>query len=121
MTVTSYLVTGDWRTITGDTPLDPDPYPDIVTVTGHVRFSPDDLGPRLADGTAYTIGPVTALIADGQLRDLQGREGVWLAADVDGQPVAWTAVVRLHHAGVVRTFKSRFTMAGDHHMTGAGS
>lgn len=117
MMVASFHVTGDWRTIIGDTPADPDPFPDVVPLTGHVRFVPNG-GPRLADGTAYTIGPITALVADGQLRDLQGRNGVWLAANVDGLTIEWQATIRLYHAGIIRTFHDRFELAANHHMTG---
>lgn len=117
MSVTRYRVTGDWRTLIGDTPADSDPYPDVVKPTGHVHFVPDS-GPRLAGGTAYTIGASTALIADGQLRDLQGRVGVWLAADIDGQQVTWDATIHTFYRGVSRNFRQQFTLSADYHMTG---
>src|SRR5699024_11254875 len=48
---------------------------------------------------AYTLTPITAVIADGQLRDVQGREGVWLAGEVGAITVRWKAITYLEYKG----------------------
>ena len=116
--VTSFLVTGDWRTVIDDTPADPDPDPDIINPTGHVRFIPTGKQPFLAGGVAYTIGATTGLVADGQLRDFQGREGVHLAARIDGETIDWLAIVTLHAQGATRVYERSFILASDFHLTG---
>ena len=87
-------ITGYWAHIAEDGVVDDDPYPDLVRPTGIVRFEPY-LGssPVVAAGSGYavTVGAVRAMVSDGVLRDLQDREGVQLAAYIDGAPVWWTA------------------------------
>ena len=95
--VTSFEVTGDWRHIVDDGMVDGDNLPDEVPLTGKVVFKP--VYPTVATAgvpaTAYTLGPVTALIADGILTDLQGRPGVMLAGKVGEHTVRWSAETSL--------------------------
>lgn len=96
-------VTGYWRHIIDDRILDPDSLPDEVLPTGKVTFTPN-LG---ADGQLpvgdptrqVSVAPVVALIADGELCDLQGRPGITLVAEIGDAPVWWTAVPELQWAG----------------------
>lgn len=74
------LVTGSWVHVAGDQLVRPD---------GVVRFEPDPSG--LPPLSASTVGTVRALVAAGVLQDVQGRNGVYLAAYVDGVPIRWTA------------------------------
>ena len=95
--VTSYEVTGDWRHIVDDGMVDGDDLPDEVPLKGKVVFKP--VYPSVATAgvpvTAYTLGPVTALVAGGVLTDLQGRPGVKLAGQVGAHTVRWTAETTL--------------------------
>lgn len=95
--VTSFEVTGDWRHIVDDGMVDGDNLPDEVPLTGKVVFKP--VYPTVATAgvpvTAYTLGPVTALIAGGVLNDLQGRPGVMLAGKVGEHTVRWSAETSL--------------------------
>lgn len=88
------LVTGSWAHVAEDGILDEDAYPDLVRPSGAVRFEPY-LGSNevvaAGSGFACTVGIVRAIVADGVLKDVQGRIGVWLAAYIDGSPVWWSA------------------------------
>lgn len=115
--VTSYRVTGEWRTLVGDTPIDPDPHPDAAKPTGNVRFTPTHHGPYLVGGDAYTLSPIVALIGAGHLRDLQGRDGVWLAARIGDQPITWIADITLSYLGHTSRDRITFTPIADTHLT----
>lgn len=93
--ITSRHVTGEWVHIVDDGMVDEDAFPDEARPTGHVVFEPVWPDVAIAGDAAYTLTPVTALIADGQLRDVQGREGVWLAGQVGEFTVRWQAVTTL--------------------------
>lgn len=99
--VTSFQVTGDWRHIIDDGMVDVDALPDEALPTGHVIFTP--LSPKVAvagaPAVAHTLGEVKSLIAGGELTDLQGREGVWLAGKIGDQTVRWRAVTHLFYKG----------------------
>lgn len=111
--VTSCKVNGDWRVLVDDTPTDPDPYPDEQAPAGHVRFVPTDPGPHLSGGIAYTLAPATALIAAGRLTDLQGRDGVHLAATVGDTQIQWTA--HITYGG--HRDRVTFSLTDDLHLT----
>lgn len=80
--VVSQHVTGDWSHIWGREVLRPDGLAVFTPIPGAY-------GPL----RAVTVGEVRALVTRGRLVDLQGRDGVWLAAVVDGLPVRWRARV----------------------------
>ncbi|MCT1710700.1 hypothetical protein M3B38_01680 [Dietzia cinnamea] len=99
--VVSHPVTGDWRHIVDDGMVDLDALPDEALPTGKVTFHP--VWPAVATAgdpaVAYTFATVTALVAAGELRDLQGRSGVWLAARVGVTPIQWRAVTEVEFQG----------------------
>src|SRR5690625_1796709 len=94
-------VTGSWVHVIDDGIVDEDSLPDEALPTGHIEFVP--LGPAVSvagdPATAYTIAPTNALVAEGQLQDLQGREGVWLTGEIGGHTIRWQATVRLQWRG----------------------
>ncbi|QDF17126.1 minor tail protein [Gordonia phage William] len=108
--VTFVTVTGLWSHIVDDGVVDDDSNPDVVYPKGKVTFTPR-LGSNgylpAGDPTAsVTVAAVTAAIVDGILTDLQGREGVLLAATVGGYPIYWTATPTLEWKGVKLPSKS---------------
>ena len=87
-----------------DTPADPDPYPDIVTVNGQVSVTATFPGSAARGslrlpGNPRSYGLIvtgdTFEIINSKLVDHEGREGVWLVAAVDEVPLSWQAVVTL--------------------------
>lgn len=119
--VTSFKVTGDWRHIVDDGMVDVDALPDEALPTGHVLFEP--VGPQVAvagvPSTAYTLGPVTGLVAAGELNDLQGREGVWLAGRIGEYTVRWRATTVLRFGGDTIAYPTvEFDLASDVRLTG---
>ena len=97
--ITPRHITGEWVHVVDDGMVDEDAFPDEARPTGHVVFEP--LWPDVATAgeAAYTLTPITAVIADGQLRDVQGREGVWLAGEVGAITVRWKATTYLEYKG----------------------
>ena len=97
--ITPRHITGEWVHVVDDGMVDEDAFPDEARPTGHVVFEP--LWPDVATAgeAAYTLTPITAVIADGQLRDVQGREGVWLAGAVGAVTVRWKATTYLEYKG----------------------
>src|SRR5699024_11242737 len=79
--------------------VDEDSFPDAARPTGHVVFEPLWPDEATAGEAAYTLTPITAVIADGQLRDVQCREGVWLAGEVGAITVRWIATTYLEYKG----------------------
>ena len=118
--VESYLVTGSWRHVIEDSATEPDTEPDVVRPTGHVVFTP--LSPRWAiagvPATSYSVARTKALIADGQLRDVQGREGVQLAGLIGTTPVRWKVEVHLEYNGKPIEYPDlEFELTGPAHLT----
>lgn len=120
MTLVHRHITGDWRDLVPDSESDPDPYPDEVPPAGNVRLSPTTPGPYIADGVAYTVGEHTAIITAGQLRDLQGRDGVWITGQVGDSLIEWAATVTLHRGHTVSVYELRFTPTTDMRITKEG-
>lgn len=119
--VTSFHVTGDWRHVVDDGMVDVDALPDEALPTGHVVFTP--LSPKVAvagaPAVAHTFAEIKALIAGGELTDLQGREGVWLAGDIGGQTVRWRATTHLFFHGVKIAYPVlEFDLTADARLTG---
>lgn len=119
--VTSFHVTGDWRHIIDDGMVDLDALPDEALPTGHVVFTP--LSPSVAvagaPAVAHTLATIKTLIAGGELTDLQGREGVWLAGDIGGQTVRWRATTHLEFHGTEIDYPVlEFDLTGDVRLTG---
>lgn len=119
--VTSFHVTGDWRHIIDDGMVDLDALPDEALPTGHVVFTP--LSPSVAvagaPAVAHTLATIKTLIAGGELTDLQGREGVWLAGDIGGQTVRWRATTHLEFHGAEIDYPVlEFDLTGDVRLTG---
>ncbi|WIC89797.1 tail fiber protein [Gordonia phage Sapo] len=106
---TFFHVTALWQHLVDDTQADPDAYPDSAKPTGRVTFRPflgkdrqGNLRVELPAGnptTATSFGVVTALVADGELCDLQGREGVWLTGKAGDYPVWWEVSAELTWRG----------------------
>lgn len=93
-------VTGEWRITAIDSRDDTDPYPETETLKGRVHFTArfdawDRFASLLAsdDTGVYqlVVRGVTYPVVRGRLIDLQGRDGVWLPAVIDGVPIVWTA------------------------------
>lgn len=119
--VTSFEVTGDWRHIIDDGMVDTDDLPDEVPLTGKVEFKPvfPSVAIAGAPATAYTLGPVTALVAGGVLTDLQGRPGVKLAGTIGDHKVRWTATTTLRfHEQKVPYPSVNFELDQDVRLTG---
>ena len=117
--VQSFEVTGDWRHLVDDGMVDLDALPDEVLPTGHVRFTP--VWPKVAtsDGVAFTFSPITGLVAAGELRDLQGRAGVWLPAGVGVTPVLWEAETHVQYQGEALEYPPvQFQVEGPVRLTG---
>ena len=119
--VEAYRVTGDWRHLVDDGMVDPDDLPDEVRPTGYVRFVP--LSPSVAitgtPATAYTLSVIKVLIAAGELRDLQGREGVMLPGRIGDEVVRWRAETYLEFQGKQIPYPDlEFELSGDAHLTG---
>lgn len=119
--VTSFHVTGDWRHVVDDGMVDVDALPDEALPTGHVVFTP--LSPKVAvagaPAVAHTFGEIKALISAGELTDLQGRAGVWMAGDIGGQTVRWRATTHLFYQGQKIAYPVlEFDLTGDAVLTG---
>ncbi|AOE44379.1 minor tail protein [Gordonia phage Ghobes] len=106
---TFFHVTGQWRHLVDDELSDPDAYPDSARPTGKVTLRPflgkdaaGNLRLELPVGnpTASTsFSTVTALVADGELCDLQGRPGVWLTGKASEWHVWWELEAELYWRG----------------------
>ncbi|GAC71047.1 LtfC-like domain-containing protein [Gordonia soli] len=97
--ITYQHITGEWAHVVDDGITDPDAEPDEVRPTGKVLFTPllgsNGFLPSGEPTKSVTVAPVTALIADGVLTDIQGRDGIWLVATIGGYPIHWTATPTL--------------------------
>ncbi|AMS03930.1 minor tail protein [Gordonia phage UmaThurman] len=95
--ITYMTVTGLWTHIVDDGIVDGDPNPDVVHPMGKVVFAPKPSNTGFVtagaagESESVTLAEVPALIADGVLTDLQGNDGVRLAATIGGNPVRWVA------------------------------
>lgn len=95
--ITYMTVTGLWTHIVDDGIVDGDPNPDTVHPTGKVVFAPKPSNTGFVtagaagESESVTLAEVPALVAAGVLTDLQGNEGVRLAATIGGNPVRWVA------------------------------
>ncbi|AXH67460.1 minor tail protein [Gordonia phage Zarbodnamra] len=95
--ITYMTVTGLWTHIVDDGIVDGDPNPDTVRPTGKVVFAPKPSNTGFVTAGAagasesVTLAEVPALVADGVLTDLQGNDGIRLAATIGGNPVRWVA------------------------------
>ncbi|QGJ87278.1 hypothetical protein SEA_WOCKET_32 [Gordonia phage Wocket] len=95
--ITYMTVTGLWSHVVDDGIVDGDPNPDTVHPTGKVVFAPKPSNTGFVTAGAagasesVTLAEVPALVAAGVLTDLQGNEGVRLAATIGGNPVRWVA------------------------------
>ncbi|ANA85494.1 minor tail protein [Gordonia phage Blueberry] len=95
--ITYMTVTGLWTHIVDDGIVDGDPNPDVVRPTGKVVFAPKPSNTGFVTAGAagasesVTLAEVPALVADGVLTDLQGNDGIRLAATIGGNPVRWVA------------------------------
>ncbi|WP_062367887.1 hypothetical protein [Gordonia sp. QH-12] len=92
-------ITGSWAHLIDDGVLDDDALPDEVLPTGKVVFTPN-LGsygslPTGLPSRSVSASPITGLIVDGRLRDLQRRDGVELVGAIGDYPVWWTATAEL--------------------------
>ncbi|MCF8605166.1 hypothetical protein L5I01_17570 [Gordonia sp. HY442] len=96
----SYVhITGSWSHLIDDGVLDDDALPDEVLPTGKVTFTPH-LGsynslPAGIPSRSVSVAPITGLIVEGELQDLQGRVGVELVGAIGDYPVWWTAAADL--------------------------
>lgn len=99
MSIRHEMITGRWTLLVEDSHADDDAYLDEVPLTGTVTFTPvwpegvvaaptggDDEPLRLV-----AAQPVTALVADGILTDLQGREGQPLPVQIGEVELWWRA------------------------------
>src|SRR5699024_12048894 len=93
--ITPRHITGEWVHVVDDGMVDEDAFPDEARPTGHVVFEPWWPDVATAGEAAYTLTPITAVIADGQLRDVQGREGVWVVGEVGASTVRGEALTYL--------------------------
>ncbi|QDB74534.1 minor tail protein [Gordonia phage Melba] len=95
--ITYMTVTGLWTHIVDDGIVDGDPNPDTVRPTGKVVFAPKPSNTGFVtagaagESESVTLAEVPALVADGVLTDLQGNDGIRLAATIGGNPVRWVA------------------------------
>ncbi|QKO02351.1 minor tail protein [Gordonia phage BlingBling] len=95
--ITYMTVTGLWTHIVDDGIVDGDPNPDVVHPMGKVVFAPKPSNTGFVTAGAagasesVTLAEVPALVADGVLTDLQGNDGIRLAATIGGNPVRWVA------------------------------
>ncbi|UVF60305.1 hypothetical protein SEA_MURP_31 [Gordonia phage Murp] len=95
--ITYMTVTGLWSHVVDDGIVDGDPNPDTVHPTGKVVFAPKPSNTGFVtagaagESESVTLAEVPALVAAGVLTDLQGNEGVRLAATIGGNPVRWVA------------------------------
>ncbi|AMS03109.1 minor tail protein [Gordonia phage Obliviate] len=95
--ITYMTVTGLWTHVVDDGIVDGDPNPDVVRPTGKVVFAPKPSNTGFVtagaagESESVTLAEVPALVAAGVLTDLQGNEGIRLAATIGGNPVRWVA------------------------------
>ncbi|QBG78423.1 minor tail protein [Gordonia phage Walrus] len=95
--ITYMTVTGLWTHIVDDGIVDGDPNPDVVHPMGKVVFAPKPSNTGFVtagaagESESVTLAEVPALVADGVLTDLQGNDGIRLAATIGGNPVRWVA------------------------------
>lgn len=118
--VTNYYVTGSWRHIVDDGMVDLDSEPDVVNPTGHVVFTPQwpSLAVAGSPAVTYSVGVVKALIADGELRDVQGRVGVWLPGKIGTQVIRWKAETYLNYNSQKIDYPDLvFDLSGNAHLT----
>ncbi|WP_291479813.1 hypothetical protein [Corynebacterium sp.] len=108
MSIRHEMITGRWSLLIEDSHADDDAYLDEVPLTGKVTFTPvwpegvvaapaggDDEPLRLV-----AAQPVTALVADGILTDLQGREGQPLPVQIGEVELWWRARFDVHYRGI---------------------
>jgi len=103
--ITYQHVTAKWTHLVEDGMVDLDSEPDEVGVTGNVRFIPsvDPKAPAYPTGDptrSVSLSEITAVVVNGEIEDLQGRPGVWLAATIGNRPVRWTARPTLNFNGL---------------------
>ncbi|QNL30492.1 hypothetical protein SEA_SPEEDDEMON_410 [Gordonia phage SpeedDemon] len=98
--ITFMHVTGQWGHVIDDTTLDPDSDPDEVRPSGSIRFTPQvDWLPTGTPTRSVSASPVSATIEQGEIRDLQGRNGVRLVATIGGQRLRWKAEISIKYKG----------------------
>lgn len=102
------MITGRWSLLIEDTHADEDAYLDEVPLTGKVIFTPvwpEGVVAAPAGGEDEPLRlvaaqPVTALVADGVLTDLQGREGQPLPVQIGGVELWWRARFDVGYHGI---------------------
>ncbi|WP_145941761.1 methyl-accepting chemotaxis protein [Corynebacterium glyciniphilum] len=108
MSIRHEMITGRWTLLVEDSHADDDAHLDEVPLTGTVTFTPvwpegvvaaptggDDEPLRLV-----AAQPVTALVADGILTDLQGREGQPLPVQIGEVELWWRARFNVAYEGI---------------------
>ncbi|MGP9725538.1 hypothetical protein ACT3SZ_16170 [Corynebacterium sp. AOP40-9SA-29] len=108
MSIRHEMITGRWTLLVEDSHADDDAYLDEVPLTGTVTFTPvwpDGVVAAPAGGDDEPLRlvatqPVTALVADGILTDLQGREGQPLPVQIGEVELWWRARFNVAYQGI---------------------
>lgn len=108
MSIRHEMITGRWTLLVEDSHADDDAYLDEVPLTGTVTFTPvwpEGVVAAPAGGDTDPLRlvaaqPVTALVADGTLTDLQGREGQPLPVQIGEVELWWRARFTVHYRGI---------------------